>query len=344
MTPQVRRAIGLWLLACCGMVALTLVVGGATRLTRSGLSITEWKPLSGIVPPMSDEAWTTAFEAYRQTPEYRLVNRGMSLDEFKGIYWWEFWHRVVGRLIGVVVLVPYLWFLARGALPRRLAWRLAGIFVLGGLQGALGWFMVQSGLQDVPMVSPIRLTAHLSLALVIFVLLLWTVFEVLRPEAPATVSAGAPAPPLRRGARLALVVAAYMVVTGGLVAGLRAGKVFRTFPLMDGDFIPPGLYALEPWWRNLFENMTAVQWHHRMGAWIFTAVVLAILAAARRPGTPPLLRTAAGLLGATLVLQITLGAFTVIHGVPVILGVAHQAGAVLVLSAATWFTYLQRGH
>lgn len=326
-----ERRIGIWLLACAGLVAVTLLVGGATRLTRSGLSITEWNPVAGIVPPLSDDAWTRAFDLYRQTPEYRLVNTGMSLADFKGIYWWEFWHRISGRLIGVVFLLPYLYWLGRRKLPPRLRWPLAGLFVLGGLQGALGWFMVQSGLVDSPMVSPIRLTAHLSLALLLYVLLLRMAFGLLVPRAGVTTRG------YRRWAHVLLCLAGLMVVTGGLVAGSRAGVVYRTFPLMHGDLVPPGVYALTPWWSNLIHNMGAIQFHHRMAAW---ALVLGVLVLLARSGLAPThVRRSIHLIVAAVAMQVTIGAYTVIAGVPVALGVAHQAGALLVITSLVWFAH-----
>jgi cytochrome c oxidase assembly protein subunit 15 len=330
------RRVGWWLLTCAALVAATLLVGGATRLTRSGLSITEWRPVAGILPPLSAADWTDAFEKYRQTPEYRLVNRGMSLGEFKGIYWWEFWHRIAGRAIGVVFLLPYLYFFVRRQVPAHLHRRLLGLFVLGGLQGALGWFMVASGLVDRPMVSPIRLTAHLSLAVFLYVALVWTALDVVAPVHAAPVDAGR----WRRWAVGLLALAAVMVVTGGLVAGSRAGAVYRTFPLMDGALIPPGVYALHPWVHNLFLNMAAIQFHHRMAAWLLV-IVVAVLQT-RQHDAPAPIRRAIRLVGAAVLAQVTIGALTVIGGVPVTLGVAHQVGALGVVTAAVWMAHLVR--
>jgi cytochrome c oxidase assembly protein subunit 15 len=331
-----HRRVGWWLVACAAMVAVTLTVGGTTRLTRSGLSITEWRPIAGVIPPMSDAAWADALDKYRQTPEYRLVNRGMSLEEFKGIYWWEFWHRIAGRAIGLVFLLPYLYFLVRRAVPSHLHGRLLSLFLLGGLQGALGWFMVASGLVESPMVSPVRLTAHLSLALFLYVALLWTALGLLSPGHPDH----APPPQWRRWAQGLLVLSALMVVTGGLVAGSRAGHVFQTFPLMDGSLVPPGLYALHPWWNNLVLNMGAIQFHHRMAAWLLVLVVA--LLQTRQHAAPERVRRAIRMIGAAALLQVTIGAFTVITGVPVVLGVLHQFGALGVITAVVWFAHLVR--
>lgn len=330
------RRVGWWVLTCAALVAATLLVGGATRLTRSGLSITEWRPMAGILPPLSEAAWIDTFEKYQRTPEYREVNRGMSLAQFKGIYWWEFWHRIAGRAIGVVFLLPYLYFLGTRQIPRHLRRRLVILFVLGGLQGALGWFMVASGLVDRPMVSPVRLTAHLSLAVFLFAALVWTALDVLVPVDTPSDDAGR----WRRWAVILLGLTTMMVVTGGLVAGSRAGAVYRTFPLMDGRLIPPGLYALQPWGHNLILNMAAIQFHHRVAAWLL--VILVAVLQTRQHDAPPAVRRAIRLVGAAVLTQVTLGALTVMGGVPVALGVLHQVGALGVVTAVVWMAHLVR--
>jgi cytochrome c oxidase assembly protein subunit 15 len=323
-----RHAVAAWLLACAALVFAMIVVGGVTRLTNSGLSIVEWQPIVGTLPPLTDAQWQAAFEAYRQTPEYRLVNRGMSLDAFKGIFWWEYFHRLLGRLIGLAFAVPFAWFALRGDVDRRLAWKLAGILVLGGLQGAMGWYMVKSGLVDDPRVSQFRLTAHLSLAFLIFAALLWTGLSLLdRSGAPRGTAAARP---------LAWTVTgliAYMVATGGFVAGIRAGKAYNTFPLMNGHFVPPELFMLEPWWRNFFYNMATVQFDHRLGAWAL-ALLVPWLWWKVRAVSDGRARLASHLLLGMLVVQITLGALTVLNAVPVGLGAAHQGGAALLLACA----------
>jgi cytochrome c oxidase assembly protein subunit 15 len=273
--PRLRaaanRMIAAWLLLCCLMVFAMVVVGGITRLTHSGLSIVEWQPIVGTLPPLSEAAWEETFAKYRLTPEYLQVNKGMSLGEFKGIFWWEYFHRLLGRLIGVVFLVPLLWFVARRTIPPGYAWKLAGIFVLGALQGAMGWYMVQSGLVDDPRVSQFRLTAHLGLALAIFAAMLWVALTLLYPQRAA------PAADARRPTRtLAFGVAALvfvMALSGGFVAGIRAGYAYNTFPLMNGDLVPPEIFMLEPVWRNFFWNMATVQFDHRLLAWMLAFVV-----------------------------------------------------------------------
>jgi cytochrome c oxidase assembly protein subunit 15 len=323
-----RGAVAAWLLACAALVFAMVVVGGVTRLTHSGLSIVEWQPIVGTLPPLTEAQWQATFEAYRQTPEYKLVNRGMSLDAFKGIFWWEYFHRLLGRFIGLAFAVPLAWFALRGYVDRRLAWRLAGIFVLGGLQGAMGWYMVKSGLVDDPRVSQFRLTAHLSLAFLIFAAMVWTALSLLDRS-------GTP-----RGAARARALAwtvtglvAYMVATGGFVAGIRAGKAYNTFPLMNGHFVPPEIFMLEPWWKNFFYNMATVQFDHRIGAWLLAFLVPWLWWKVRTVDDGRA-RLAAHLLLGMLAAQVTLGIATVLHAVPVALGAAHQGGAVLLLACA----------
>jgi len=333
-----QRAVAAWLLACAALVFAMVVVGGVTRLTHSGLSIVEWQPIVGTLPPLSEAEWLATFEKYKQTPEYRDVNRGMSLAEFKGIFWWEYFHRLLGRLIGIVFFVPLVWFWIRGRLGRPLAWKLAGVFVLGGLQGAMGWYMVMSGLVDDPRVSQFRLTAHLSIAFVIFAAMLWIAMDLLAPR-PA---AGAQARGLARLSWWITGVIAYMVVTGGFVAGIRAGKAYNTFPLMNGHVVPPEIFMIEPWWQNFFHNMATVQFDHRLGAWALAVLVPWFWLRARRIELPARARIAAHLLAAALAIQITLGIATLLLAVPVALGAAHQGGAVVLLAAALFANHSLR--
>ncbi len=326
-----RRAVGGWLLACCALVFAMVVVGGVTRLTHSGLSIVEWQPLVGALPPLTDAQWAETFAKYQLTPEYRLRNHDMTVEGFKGIFWWEYFHRLLGRLIGLAFLVPFLYFWARGRLDRPLAWRLAGIFVLGGLQGAMGWYMVKSGLVDDPRVSQFRLTAHLGLALAIHAAMLWVAVGLLGGGSRA-VGTG-----LRRaGAAFAALVFA-LALTGGLVAGIRAGKAYNTFPLMNGHWIPPEILMIDPWWLNFGYNMATVQFVHRTLALAALALALALawrVLRAREPSGGA--RAAAGVLAAAAIAQVGLGIATVLAAVPVALGAAHQGGAVVVLSTAVW--------
>jgi len=306
-----------------------VVVGGVTRLTHSGLSIVEWQPIVGTIPPLNDGQWMEAFGKYRLTPEYRKVNHAMSLHEFKGIFWWEYFHRLLGRLIGVVFLLPLLWFWWRRNVDRLLGLKLAGIFVLGGLQGAMGWYMVKSGLVDDPHVSQYRLTAHLVIALAIYAAMLWTALGLLYPGA-----AGVPQPRLRRLSWIITATVAYMLVTGGFVAGIHAGLAYNTFPLMNGHVVPPEIFRLDPWYLNFFNNMATVQFDHRLGAWLLALLVPWLWLSARRESPGARANLAVMLLLGVLVLQIALGVATLLLLVPVPLAAAHQGGAVLLLTAA----------
>jgi heme a synthase len=332
VTDRQRTVIARWLIACCVLVFAMVVLGGATRLTRSGLSIVEWQPLVGAIPPLTQEDWRELFEKYQQTPEYRKVNPGMTVEGFKEIFWLEYFHRLLGRLIGVAFFVPFLWFLARRMIDRVLAWQLAGIFLLGALQGVLGWYMVKSGLVDDPRVSPFRLTAHLVLAFLIYAFMLWIALGLV----PRLSAAG-------RDSRLAQVrrlgwvltaLIAFMVVSGGFVAGTRAGLAYNTFPLMNGHFVPPELFMLDPWYDNFFHNPATVQFNHRLIAWVIAFYVPWLWFRARSVDLPQRLRlTFDGLLIA-VALQIALGIGTLLLAVPPALGALHQGGALAVFTLA----------
>ncbi|MEI8161523.1 MAG: COX15/CtaA family protein [Betaproteobacteria bacterium] len=337
MQQHARRNIAAWLLICSAMVFATLVVGGVTRLTHSGLSIVEWQPIVGTIPPLNQTEWQATFDKYKQTPEYQKVNHQMALDEFKGIFWWEYFHRVLGRTIGLVFLLPFLWFLARRRIDRPLALKLAGIFVLGGMQGAMGWYMVKSGLIDDPRVSQYRLTAHLSLAFVIFTAMVWVAFGLLA-ERTRQVTNAALGRLQRTGFWLALL-AFYMIVSGGFVAGIRAGKAYNSFPLMNGAFVPPEIFMLEPWYLNFFNNMATVQFDHRLGAWLLAFLVPWFWLKIRSSPVPAGARRAAHLLVLALSLQIGLGISTLLLAVPVALGAAHQGGAMLFLGVVLWLNH-----
>ncbi len=327
------RAVAIWLLVCCVLVFAMVVVGGVTRLTHSGLSITEWQPIVGTVPPLSAQDWQVAFDKYRVTPEYQQVNKGMELDEFKGIFWWEYAHRVLGRLIGVAFLVPFLWFLARRRIPPGYGGRLAVIFVLGGLQGAMGWYMVKSGLVDDPRVSQFRLTAHLGLAIVIFAAMFWVALSLL--DARRAGSADATLRPVRQLAFGVVALVFLQILSGGFVAGIRAGFAYNTFPLMNGQLIPPEIMMIEPWWRNFFYNMATVQFDHRLLAWLLAFAVPALWwKVARTIEVLAPARLASHLLLGMLAVQIALGIYTLLLVVPLHLAAAHQAGALLLIAAA----------
>ena len=335
-----RRLIASWLLVCCALVFIMVVVGGVTRLTRSGLSIVEWQPVAGVLPPLDEASWETEFAKYRATPEYLKVNQGMNLDEFKGIFWWEYLHRLLGRFIGLAFLLPLLWFGLRGQIERAMLPRLAGIFCLGGLQGAIGWWMVSSGLVDTPRVSHVRLAVHLGTAFLIFAAMAWTALDLLAPPGAAT-----PDGPRARLARQAgwLCVALFaMVLTGALVAGTRAGYAYNTFPLMDGHLVPPGLWSLEPWWDNLLHNLTTVQFQHRVFATALAVIIPVFWWRARLGGLPAAARRPLDLLLIMLGVQVVLGISTLVLRVPVALGAAHQGGALALFALSLWSAHALR--
>ncbi len=326
------RPVRWWLIAVAVLIAAMVLVGGATRLTESGLSIVEWKPVSGALPPLSAAQWNEAFEGYRAIPQYRQLNAGMSLDEFKTIFWWEWSHRLLGRAIGAIYLLPFLWFLWRGALGGELRRRLWLIFGLGALQGAVGWWMVASGLSQRVEVSQYRLATHLVLALLIFASIVWTLRRLVETAPPAAT------PRLKISAMIFLALTFVQLYLGALVAGLRAGKIYNTWPDIDGGFVPSAarLFFETPWWRNLFENALTVQFEHRMVA--YTLLVLAALhavdAALSRAGKP-VIDGALWLLG-VVALQATLGILTLLNQVPMDLALAHQAVAIAVLTLAVF--------
>jgi cytochrome c oxidase assembly protein subunit 15 len=339
MNDAVRRRVAAWLFALCALLFAMIVIGGITRLTRSGLSIVEWQPITGTLPPLSESQWLELFEKYQQTPEFKRVNFDMALADFKRIFWWEYIHRLLGRLIGLGFLLPYLWFLLRKQLDRYNAWRLGFVFLLGAAQGVMGWYMVMSGLVDDPRVSHYRLTAHLGLAFAIFAAMFWIALDM--------VSAPANQQRVRhRGlarASLALVALVFlMILTGGLVAGIRAGYAYNTFPLMDGHLVPPEIFLIEPWYLNFFNNMATVQFNHRLIAWLLMLTVPVLWWAAHRRAMPSSARLASSLLVLALALQVTLGIATLLLRVPVALGTAHQGGAVLVFAAALWLAHALR--
>jgi cytochrome c oxidase assembly protein subunit 15 len=325
-----------WLLLCCALVFALVVVGGVTRLTRSGLSIVEWQPIVGILPPLSDAQWQEVFYKYQQSPEYQKVNLGMPLGEFKRIFWWEYFHRLLGRAVGLVFILPLVYFAVSRRIGVRLGVRLFGIFSLGALQGALGWYMVKSGLVDDPRVSQYRLTAHLGLAFLIFAAILWTALGLLAPQRAT------PVPDHRRLRRFAAGLSTLiflMALSGGLVAGIHAGLAYNTFPLMNDYLVPPEYLALRPWYQNLFNNVAAVQFDHRLIAWLLAILVPAFWLRTRSMQIGSRARLACNLLVLALALQIALGISTLLLRVPLPLAAAHQAGALLLFAVSIWVCY-----
>lgn len=324
-----RRAIGLWLLSCCLMVAVMVLLGGITRLTDSGLSIMEWKPLMGALPPLTDAEWEHVFALYRQIAEYKHVNAGMTLDAFKDIFWWEYLHRLWGRLLAVAFLVPMAWFMIRGRLTRAELPRLVTLFALGALQGAVGWFMVASGFQDRVDVSQYRLVIHLMLALAIFVLMLWYALDYL--DETAFTGDTATASGLARHARSMNVIIAIEIALGGLVAGTDAGFVYNDFPLMNGHWLSPDLFLMSPWWTNFTENVAMVQFQHRLMSGFVAIAMISFLVRMRRRDVDRAIKRRALTLPFALAAQAFLGMATLILVVPVSLAVLHQLGAFVLL-------------
>lgn len=329
MAPAPRpRAIARWLLFVALMVFLMVVIGGITRLTESGLSMVRWEPISGAIPPMNEGEWHREFDAYKATPEYQKINRGMSLDEFKAIFFWEYLHRLTGRLIGMVFALPFLWFAWKRAIPKGYGPRLTALLALGGLQGAIGWWMVASGLVDRPDVSHIRLAVHLLTALFILAGLVWTALDLFDLDRDA----------MSRPVRLpGIAVAAAMILfvqllLGAFTAGLDAGYAFAEWPLMGGRFFPEGVAFLEPVWRNLVDQPIIVQFAHRWFAWVAAAALLALAWAAHKAGVKGPVHAIAFFLA----LQILLGIATLLTGVDIHVAVAHQAVGALLVTSLAW--------
>lgn len=319
MQTAVPASVRRWLIVVAGMIFLMIVIGALTRLTGSGLSMVEWRPVTGWLPPLSDAAWQAELQKYLASPQGRMVNRHFTVGEFQEIFWLEYIHRVWGRLIGVVFALPLAWFWWRGALDAYLKPRLLALLVLGGLQGALGWAMVASGLVDRPAVSHYRLAAHLTLAVVLYACTLWLILE-LGPRRDRRDDA--------RTARTATALIGFLFVVmawGAFMAGLRAGTSHNTFPTMSGHWIPPGLFELQPWWINLVENGSTIQFVHR---WLAKLLVLGVLVMAWRAPRPETMAA-----GAMALLQLGLGIATILTGVGIAVATLHQAGAVLLLTA-----------
>lgn len=322
-----------WLFGVAAMVVAMVIVGGATRLTGSGLSITEWRPIAGVLPPLSDAGWAAEFAKYQHIPQYELVNRGMPLGEFKTLYWWEWGHRLLGRLVGVIFLIPFGVLLVMRRIPRRLVWRCVGIFVLGLMQGAVGWWMVKSGLSKNVLVAPERLAVHLGLALLILVACVWTGLEAWSGRARSP-RGGAPGVLVR--AAIGLVVLVFVqAMLGALVAGNQAGRVYTDWPLMDGRFVP-STYALkgEGLWSVLAHNQAAVQFNHRMVGYLLFASALAVFVAVAKGAVAEGAKRLALWLAAGVMLQALVGIATVRMAAPLWLGLIHQLGAAVVLTLA----------
>lgn len=333
-TRPADRAVQIWLCVVAALVFAMIIVGGATRLTDSGLSITEWQPLLGAIPPLSDADWQVAFAKYKTIPQYVAVNKGMSLDAFKTIFWWEWAHRFLGRFIGLAFALPFVYFWATGRLRAGLSPKLAALLALGALQGAVGWYMVVSGLSVRIDVSQYRLALHLSIAFLILGALVWLILDLSPERREArlqTLTAGQ-----RVAAYLLAILVFSQVAIGGFVAGLKAGRAYNTWPLMDGQFIPDGIANLTPWWLNLTENIATVQFNHRMTAYLIAAFALWHAVSVMRSADDERVRMTAGLVAAAILAQMVLGIWTLLAAVPIHLGVAHQGFGAVVFAMAVW--------
>lgn len=341
--------LAIWLLVCAITIYGMIVLGGVTRLTESGLSIVEWQPLMGVIPPTSQMKWQETFDKYKQYPQYQKQNQDMTLNGFKRIFYYEYFHRLLGRLIGVIFFIPFVLFYFQKKISPGLMPKLIGLFVLGGLQGGLGWFMVKSGLVDnglagVSRVSQYRLTAHLALAVIIYGYMMWLVFGLLdnRSDHSISTNAAAVSNGLKRFALIISTLLFLMILSGGLVSGIRAGVGYNTFPLMNGYFFPPGLYGLQPAWTSMFEQNVTVQFNHRMFAYLMFILITSFVGWALFRRVQGALRVGVYLLVAMLFVQVSLGISTLLLVVPVPLAAAHQGGAILLLTASLFVSYQVR--
>jgi len=333
-----RRAVAIWLWACVAALFTLITLGGIVRLTRSGLSITVWEPIAGALPPLNGAEWEKAFALYRASPEFKYVNHAMDLEGFKSIFWLEYLHRLLARSIGVLVAVPCAVFLLKGFLHRKLGRHLIALLTLGGLQGLIGWLMVASGLVDAPHVSHYRLTLHLGMGFLIFGYAFWLAVE--QSFGGFVVQDGWPG--LRRATAAVATLVSLTVLSGGLVAGLKSGHAFPTFPLIGGQLVPDGMLSAQPAWRNFVDNTITVQFQHRVLATLVLGCVIALWWQARRAAVPRHARIAFDLMLAAAVVQVTLGITTLLLNVPVSVAAAHQANAALLLASTLYASYALR--
>ncbi|MCZ6488031.1 MAG: COX15/CtaA family protein [Gammaproteobacteria bacterium] len=343
MSPNPNQAISCWLLICLSLIFVMVILGGVTRLTGSGLSMVNWHPVHGAIPPLSAAQWQQEFSNYQQSPEYQKINRDMNVNDFKSIFWFEYSHRMLGRLIGLVFLLPFLYFWWRKKIAPGLTPKLIVMFALGGFQGLLGWYMVKSGLVNNPHVSQYRLTAHLLSAILIYGFILWTILDLNQKKAYQALQYSSVA--IWRKLSLGLIMLLLLtVVSGGFVAGLKAGMIFNSFPLMGGQWIPEGVGALSPWYLNIFENMVTVQFNHRWLAMTSGILLLGWYIKGRRRFDDPAINRSFKLIGMMVIIQLALGISTLLMQVPVTLAAMHQAGALILFSVMLINVHLLSRH
>jgi cytochrome c oxidase assembly protein subunit 15 len=330
-----NRKIGIWLLSGCFLIFCMVVIGGITRLTGSGLSITEWKPIMGSIPPLNNADWEIAFQKYKQIPQFQQVNYDFTLEDFKTIFFWEYFHRLIGRLIGIVFIVPFLWFFFKGMFDKKTLTKVLFLFFLGGLQGFLGWFMVKSGLSERTSVSHFRLAIHLFTAFLTFAFTLYFALELLKKKETSTYNKK-----LFNLIRVILVVASVQLVYGAFVAGMHAGKIYNTYPLMNGKFFPEGALAINPVWLNIFENQGTVQFIHRWLAALLVILTFALFFQTLKNKIKDSRKTGVLFLVIAIGIQFLLGVFTLLSGVNFTLAILHQAGAFFVFSAGVYLLFV----
>ena len=338
MDPKTNKQITIWLISACLLIFLMVIIGGVTRLTRSGLSMVEWHPISGAVPPMNDSAWETEFEKYQQYPEYQKLNQDMTLSQFKFIFFWEYVHRLIGRLLGIFFIIPFAYFLIMKKLNPPLMKKLLFMFVLGGLQGLYGWYMVKSGLVDNPHVSHYRLAGHLILAFGLMAYIIWTALTMNKNV--FTPSTAYNKEKLQPVFNWIIAVIILQIIYGAFTAGLKAGYGWNTFPKMAGQWIPGGLLPMSPWYLNLLEHNFTVQFIHRMLGWGLCMLIPGYWRYTRGFNLTPQQDFAITALMNIVIVQFLLGMLTLIWVVPVWLGVLHQAGAVILLMTAVYIRFL----
>lgn len=334
-----NRQIYIWLFLCAGLIFCMILLGGVTRLTHSGLSMVEWKPLMGIIPPLNSKEWQESFDLYKLYPEYQKINKGMSISEYKYIFMYEYLHRILGRVIGIFFLIPFLFFFFTNRIKKKLTPKLSIMFFLGGFQGLLGWYMVKSGLVNIPSVSQYRLTAHLGNAVIIYGYMLWVAFGLLEDSKQSLMSS---ASNITKGIRVSSYAITgllfFMILSGGLVAGTRAGLAYSTFPLMGETFIPVGLYSSSPFWLSAFEDITTIQFNHRMFAYLLFVLIFSFSIYTIRKLDSSIIRIVLACMLILLTLQVCLGIATILLYVPVSIAAAHQSGAIALLTVSIFLS------